>query len=373
MPHVKQVWSRSLLVRGAVTVFLTFLVLNLLNPDAVVVQEIESRGGQHSGEAKTTSVSSPPQFKVVTATNRVEDGLSCGGCTVLFELADELTRAGFDVETLWLDRLTKTGWDCHVNNNNTVVIFPEGPTESCKVAPRVTVRWILAPIGSISPSEVTHSWHQYDWVYAFGTYAPGAAIPVPDSNLLMVLRNPTNGDIFDKSSHPRIARTNRTCFTYRKMNLFHTKDSLVYNHDANADVLPEDIEGAVQFFLSHKYFVSYDPYTYLAYIASWLGCIPIIHPVLNMTKLEWILSTAFGPYIRETGRYDLMHSIAYGNATEEVSMAREFLEVSRQEFVKVKDWGKSTVERFIHDVFVNMTGEGQYRGRLLVKDYYPAG
>ena len=144
-------------------------------------------------------------------------------------------------------------------------------------------------------------------------------------------------------------------------------------HDTDADELPEDIRGAVQYFLSHKVFVSYDPYTYLAYVASWLGCLPIIHPIAHLTKLEWILSTAFGPYIRETGRYDLMNSVAYGNSSEELDLARKSLLVSRQEFFKVKEWGRSTVQRFIDDVKVNVTRNGQYRGRLLVKDYYPTG
>ena len=314
-----------------------------------------------------------PYFKVITATDRVEEGLACGGCTILFELADELMRAGFNVETLSLGRLERTDWDCNLTNNYTVVIFPEGPANSCKISPRITVRWLLAPIGSISGPEVTTAWHQFDWVYSYGIYAPGAAISVPDSNLLMILRNPAPGDIFRIVAHPSVTRSDKTCYSFRKRHLFHSEKSLMTLHDAAASALPEDIDGAVQHFLSHKFFVSYDPYTYLNFIASWLGCIPIVHPLRNMTKMEWILSGSFGPYVRETGGEGLMNIVAYGNTSEQVRLAQESLETSREELFKVKEWGKLTVQRFVRDVFVNITGQGNYESRLLVKDYFPTG
>ena len=112
---------------------------------------------------------------------------------------------------------------------------------------------------------------------------------------------------------------------------------------------------------------------YLSFAAAMLGCVPIVHPLGNMTKFEWILSTAWGPYIRESNRTVIMDGVAYGNLTTEVNRARENLPFMREEFFRVKIWGKGTVERFVRDVMKHIDGTEQYEGRKLVSEFYPKG
>ena len=312
-------------------------------------------------------------FRVLTAGDRIEDTLSCGGCTALHQLAIELRLLGHQVKTLsWTD-MEKTGWDCDVQHENTAVVFSEGLTQSCKTRPRVTVRWILAPLGAIFPHQVTESWPERDWVYNYGTYAPGTALPVPDSNLLMVTRNPIEGDIFDPLAYSIQAQRKGTCFTFRKLDKFHSAENVLHLHEPGDTPLAEMIENAAEQFTTHEYFVSYDPYTYLSFAAAMLGCVPIVHPLGNMTKFEWILSTAWGPYIRESNRTVIMDGVAYGNSTTEVSRARENLPFMREEFFRVKIWGKGTVKRFVRDVMEHVEGTEQYEGRKLVSEFYPKG
>jgi len=88
-----------------------------------------------------------------------------------------------------------------VKHDDTVVILSEGLSGSCKYPPRITIRWILAPLGSITPLEIARSWEQEDWVFHYMPYAPGAAMNVPDSNILMVTNLPAPGDHFDISEY----------------------------------------------------------------------------------------------------------------------------------------------------------------------------
>jgi len=311
-------------------------------------------------------------YTEVTGT-RYTNGGSCGGCTALHQLAIELKLLGQEVKTFSWKDMEASGWDCDVQNENTVVVFSEGLTQSCKILPRISVRWILAPLGSIYSHKVTEAWHEDDWVYNYGTYAPGAAMPVPDSNLLMVMRNPVEGDIFDLTTYGIQEQRKGTCFTFRKLDKFHSAEHVSQLHKPGDTPLDDAVEKAAEQLVTHEYFVSYDPYTYLSFAAAMLGCVPIVHPLGNMSKLEWIHSTAWGPYVRESNRTVLMDGVAYGNSTSEVNRARANLSLMRTELVRVKKWGTQTVARFIHDVLENITGSRRYEGRKTVKDFYPRG
>jgi hypothetical protein len=228
-------------------------------------------------------------------------------------------------------------------------------------------------MGAIFSHRVTESWPENDWVYNYGTYAPGTAIPVPDSNLLMVTRNPAEGDIFDPLMYSKQARRNGTCFTFRKIDKFHAAEHVLQLHAPEDTPLAQNIEDAAKQFTTHEYFISYDPYTYLSFAAAMLGCVPIVHPLGNISKPEWILSTAWGPYFRETNRSVIMDGVAYGNSTSEITRARANLPLMRKELFRIKAWGKGTVKRFVGDVLEHISGTEQYQGRKLVSDYYPVG
>jgi len=143
----------------------------------------------------------------------------------------------------------------------------------------------------------------------------------------------------------------------------HFWENVLHLHEPEDTPLAETIENAAEQFTTHEYVVSYDPNTYLSFAAAMLGCVPIAHPLGKMTKSERILSTAWGPYIRESNRTVIMDGVAHGNSTSEVSRARDNLPFMREEFFHVKIWGQGTVERFVRDVMENIDGAEQYEGR----------
>ena len=194
---------------------------------------------------------------------------------------------------------------------------------------------------------------------------------VPDSNILMVTNLPAPGDNYDISEYRVPDVRKGTCYTVRKMHLFHKGDVNVL-HDAKDELLPEGLHEQQQTFLRNEYFVSYDPHTLLIYMASMLGNVPIVVPLMNMSKEEWFSGSSWGPYSRDTKRAGLMHAVAYGFFDSEVESARLHTHVVRSELFKVKHWGKSTVLRMIDDVKSEIDGSGACSARRLVRDYFPS-
>jgi hypothetical protein len=131
----------------------------------------------------------------------------------------------------------------------------------------------------------------------------------------------------------------------------------------------EVLAEVVQKFLTHEYFVCYDPYSWLVYMAAQLGCIPIVHPMPNMSKYQWLMSTNVGQFLLETGRTDFP-GIAYG--WDEVSCARRTLGDTRQVLYAFKSWGLGTVRRMVRDVKHFMADDfSRIEGALPARFFYP--
>jgi len=321
----------------------------------------------------TTAVNaSRLHFVVIAPSFSFSETLGCGGCTVLLQLREELLGLGHEVD---LHSMYVPHNCTNIRANESIVVYPEVVSWTCSGDPLLHVRWMLAPAGTNMPHSTTDSWGQSDWVYNYGTYAPGINKSVPHENILMVIRNPYDGDDFDELAkrQPKVDER-EWCFTKRKMAKFHDPNLVIDIHPKEAAELPGDVNSAAELFRHTKYFVSYDPYTMLTFIAPWLGCISIVYPMAGTSKVQWFESTAWGPYFRDTGRTIIMDSIAYGSATDEIERAKSNLHLSREEFMNVKSWGTSTVKRICDDVHAYMAGKpDEIVGRQPVSYFYPTG
>ena len=322
--------------------------------------------------SETENITSQLHFVIVVASFHFSETQGCGGCTSLLQIREELLELGHEVD---MHSMLVPKKCSHVRVNESIVVYPEVVPWSCEGEPLLHVRWMLAPAGKNMPSSTTDSWSQSDWVYNYDTYAPGINVTVPDENILMVIRNPYEGDYFDELAQhkPRVLERD-WCFTRRKMGIFHNADLVVDIHPQEAADLPSDVNSAAEMFRTTKYFVSYDPYTMLTYIAPWLGCVPIVYPMAGMTKLEWFESTSWGPYLRETNRTAIMDGVAYGNDDKEIERAQSNVHHMRSEFLAVKTWGTTTVKRFCNDLHAYIAGKPhEIIGRRLVSHFYPPG
>ena len=64
-----------------------------------------------------------PHFIILTPSINQAAKETCGGCTVLHTLADEIASLGHDVRKLDWKTLERTNWDCQVKHDDTVVIL----------------------------------------------------------------------------------------------------------------------------------------------------------------------------------------------------------------------------------------------------------
>ena len=215
---------------------------------------------------------------------------TCGGCMALFGLAQRLRGLGETVATIGaqtdyhrvgFQNFTKDcarklhEMDSKRTRSNattvTVVVLPEMWMGRCRGAGFLHVHWILSPVGGIG--KVSKDFSTYyrprDLVFNYGIASPGTAVPVPVRNLLQIINNPRPDDDFDLKSHPKLPRAG-VVFTYRKADIFHNDGfSVTVLHPPNATKLSREhsMGATVRMFLTHEYFVCYDPYSYLAWIA----------------------------------------------------------------------------------------------------------
>ena len=272
---------------------------------------------------------------------------TCGGCMALFGLAQKLRGLGETVATIGAQTdyhsvgfqnfthdcaRMKHGMDMDSKRTNrnssavTVVVLPELWMGRCRGAGFLHVHWILSPVGGIRrvPEDFSTYYRPHDLVFNYGIASPGTAVPVPVKNLLQIINDPRPDDDFDLERHPKLPRAGFV-FAYRKADVFHNEGfsvSKLHPPDATELRREHSMEKTVRMFLTHKYFVCYDPYSYLAWIAPMvctcrtrlepcmayrearllltrflepcfgqLGCATIMHPINGMSKREWLMST----------------------------------------------------------------------------------
>ena len=64
-------------------------------------------------------------------------------------------------------------------------------------------------------------------------------------NLLMVTRNPIEGDIFYHLAYPLQAQRKGTCRTFRNLDIFHASENVLHLHEPDDTPLAETNENAV--------------------------------------------------------------------------------------------------------------------------------
>jgi hypothetical protein len=101
-------------------------------------------------------------------------------------------------------------------------------------------------------------------------------------------------------------------------------------------------------------FISYDPLTFFSIMAALCGCISVVYPRDELTKKDWINTTAASEYAKSKG-LDNLYGIAYG--LEDVQYAIDTLHLVKDQWTDIQNFNKEkTVVPFINDIqnFENM-------------------
>jgi predicted O-linked N-acetylglucosamine transferase (SPINDLY family)/GT2 family glycosyltransferase len=221
--------------------------------------------------------------------------------------------------------------------NHTIVVYPEGINGNPLNA-KFVVRWILCELGIHCASDIYKTWGRNDFVYHYSTYNPDKN--VSDYNMLTPLY--LNPKLQDQGKS-----RDGYCHVIRKGHKFHKP--LQYIHPQNSFLLDDDLsqEDLIDILNTKKYLISYDPYSYINFMASLCGCVPIVAPFASTSKKQWLDSMSISKILEKYGEKELK-GIAYG--LDEIEYAQRTLAESRRQQEMWIEYGDHSVQHFINDM-----------------------
>jgi hypothetical protein len=270
----------------------------------------------------------------------------CGGLVVQYEFCRVLEKLGINVKISAPEKIQNSIFCKYYNNdfdlNNTVVIYGETIEGNPLKAPYV-VRWILAPLGIIcNPNNKT--WGSNDLVYYFNSdnkfYNNDKLFGTVYKSLTTIYINPLINNCNDPLRKGY-------CHTFRKTQ-FHKK--LKYAHHPNSQEIKREhkVIQCINIFNKRKFFISYDPLTFLNIIAAMCGCISVVIKIDGLTEIEWLKTTTAYPYLK-ANNLNKIYGIAYG--LSEVEWAKNTLPLVKQQWIDICEFMKqNTVIPFLNDI-----------------------
>ena len=271
---------------------------------------------------------------------------TCGGLVVQYELCRILKNRGISVKIFGPNSIENSIFDDYYDNNfdlnETVVIYGETIEGNPLNAPYV-VRWILAPLGICSNSNICNTWGKNDLVYYFNSEEKIKNNPEKLGSVYKLL------NIMYINPYAQINNTNSRsgiCYTIRKANAYHKKLKIVHPPKSFEIKQPSQME-CIKIFNKYKYFVSYDPCTFYSIIAAMCGCISVVVKVDGLSKEDWLNTLACTEYLKETG--EKLYGIAYGK--EEIEFAKNTLHLVEEQWININKFiKKKYIESFINDI-----------------------
>jgi hypothetical protein len=228
--------------------------------------------------------------------------------------------------------------------NNAVVVYCEG-TIGNPLNSRFVVRWLLSEIGKNVNIDRALSFGKNELVYYFNYETKFDLHPehvnTRYKTLSMLYINP----IFTNNN--KSPRPEEWCFTKRKQS-YHTYTNDIHPAGSHEIVRNTPFETHRDVFNKYKYFVSYDPLTFLTILAAKCGCISIVYPLNGMKKAEWYKTTAIHEYLSANNITEL-YGIAYG--VEEIAWAESTLPLVSKQWADIhRYYVQNHGLRFLHDL-----------------------
>ncbi len=193
-------------------------------------------------------------------------------------------------------------------NENTIVIYPEiicgNPLNASKV-----IRWILLDLGIEMPLNHYKIWNKNDLIYFWEP-------KITDNIYFKQLACPWYNPIY--KNYNKNERVN-SCYLIKKAKLIH-KNEIKNIHPENS-ILIDDYKNhlnvnytdeIINIFNNCKYLYSYDPNSAFIIFAAICGCIPIVYPIENVSKIEYLSNR-----MMNCGG-ELIDFIAYGDDPNEL-------------------------------------------------------
>jgi hypothetical protein len=217
-------------------------------------------------------------------------------------------------------------------NDNTIVIYPEtitGNPLNCKNV----VRWVLLELGIEMPSDQYKNWNQNSLIYFWEPR---------DKINSKILRYHWINPIFINKNLVR----DKTCYLIKKGRLIHKNRTDI--HPNNSICIDElSLEEIAEIFNQSVYFYCYDPKTMYIIFAIFCGCIPVIYPIENMSKTEYLEQSIFK---KDGIFYD--RGFSYGDSPDDIINAKNSLEEGKNDILRLLESDKITITNFLDDLLL---------------------
>ena len=273
----------------------------------------------------------------------------CGGLVVQYELAKHLNILMNDVTII-----SPTNIQNNIYNNfsltktlsdvdTTIVIYGETIKGNPLNAKHI-IRWILAPIGICSLIDNYKTWNPNDLVYYFNS--EDKFIKEPEKvgkeykllNILFINPNAINFNLQSRSG---------TCHTFRKSH-YHKNLLLIHPKGSFEITRSHTQKECIKIFNKYRYFISYDPLTFLSVIAALCGCVSIVKKVDGLSKDGWLNMLAIAEYLKESGE-NTLYGIAYG--ADDLENAKSTLHLVKEQWNKIVNYSvNKCVLPFINEI-----------------------
>ena len=276
--------------------------------------------------------------------------LNDGGITVQYYLAQLLDKYGIKVRihkgkhNIVQNNLFNNYYNNDFDLNDCIVIYCEGIVGNPLNAPYV-VRWMLSELGKNVPYNYVDTWGKNELVYYFNSELKiQNNIDKLDDIYKFLTIMYVNPDIKQINYNSRLGfcHTYRKLFYHKNINILHPKNSFeITRYHTQNDY--------IEIFNKYKYFVCYDPLTFLCIIAPLCGCISIIYPLDGMSKKEWLQTTGLNEYLKYKNDYNI-YGVAYGNSQDEINYANDSLHLVKNQWNDIKLYEINYITKFITDI-----------------------
>jgi hypothetical protein len=211
---------------------------------------------------------------------------------------------------------------------------------------------MLSELGKNVPCSHAETWGKNELVYYFLSELKFHLEPEKIGTVFKQLTNIYINPIFKRYN---FEERSGVCYTIRKSH-WHKNPINFYKFYEPVFNIPHDFQHTevAEYFNTYKMFISYDPCTFLTIMAALCGCISVVYPQDNLTKKEWLKTTAAADYFESKDSTDL-YGVAYG--MEDLQFAIDTIHLVKEQWEDIQQFKiKNTVIPFINDInnFENM-------------------
>jgi hypothetical protein len=281
-----------------------------------------------------------------------------GGTIVQYELARILKELGKNVKIfsssgICLDNLI---FNEFYNNefpidDNAVVIYCEGTIGNPLNAKNV-VRWMLSELGQNVPFDFLNTWNKNELVYYFNSELKFLSNPEKMGSIYKLLNCIYINPFFKIYN---LKERKGVCYSIRKAKHIHGDNFKMVHPKGSVEITKNhNNDDYIKIFNNHKWFMCYDPLSFLFIISALCGCIPVVLKIDGLNKQEWLQKTVAAEYLKYKG-LDNLYGVAYGR--EDMQYAIDTLHLVKDQWDDIINYSKEkTIIPFINDIqnFENM-------------------